>query len=163
MHSPSVQFPVGAVLRPATHGDEDLLTDLVQDAPAYMAQFFHEDGTIDAGRYIDETNIFFLEVRDETVGYGTIIPRRENTCEIEYVIRSTRRGEGLGHTLVRQLVAHARLHYHVIMASATDDNVAAQRVLATAGFREADVKRNDPIRQGKPPNTRYYDFWLRIF
>jgi RimJ/RimL family protein N-acetyltransferase len=68
-------------------------------------------------------------------------------------------GQGVTSEAVRQLLRHAfqDLNLHCVYAWAMADNVASQRVLLKAGFRQAGRIRNAASVQGAQVDRLYYD------
>ena len=136
-------------MRPATEDDIPAITGIYNEVVANSAAVWTEKPDTEAER------LAWMETRrglgypvlvttegGDVVGYGSFgdfraWPGYRYSVEHSVYIRADRRGRGLGHVIVDELVAAARaLGKHVLIAGIDGGNEASIRLHARAGFVE---------------------------
>jgi len=136
-------------IRDANVADAAAISDIYNDAVRNTTAIWNEH-EVDAANRIawikarqsDGFPVFVAARDGQVVGYASYGPWRafdgyRATAEHSVYVRKDQRGGGIGVTLMKELITHARAaDLHVMVAGIEAENVASIRLHEQLGFRE---------------------------
>ena len=150
------------IIRPAENRDLDQILAIHNDAILNSLAIWTEE-TVDradreawlAQHEADGHPVIVADIDGEIAGYASYGPFRAKsgyrfTVENSVYVAGSHHGQGIGQTLMRELIALARANgLHVMVAVITADNAGSIRFHEQLGFETAGVVREAGTKWGK--------------
>jgi ribosomal-protein-alanine N-acetyltransferase len=144
-----------AVLRFEQDNREYFASSISDRGDAYFDQFAERHRDALADQDAGDSAFFLLTDDDgEVLGRFNLYERRDGSAQVGYRVAQRAAGHGVATAALLKLCALApSLGVHTLIAATSYNNVASQRLLIKAGFKDAGAA--DPSELGGKQGVRY--------